>query len=323
MRLHLKKKETNRKIKLCKTHELWNTEQEFSPSDNVDGLALGNLGSVLAASSANEITIFKTISGMSIGSNKLGGRIVAMAFDKSENKIAIANTNGISILHFGGISEGIREQKGVDFVVSAAAISPDRMLLATGSDNGRITLRNENDLFLGEVIGSEELWKCDGKVASLSLSQDGKYLAAASDDETAFLFNLEKKDRCVMAYHFGNENTVVTGFNGKRLTTMIDDRTVILWEAETGHELSCISLVHDYDVKHLAFSSKGMNLAVGGGSKVQLTNLETWHPVYTIKLDGKLNALAFNPDGNQLATASEDGTRIWDAKSGLYITVCV
>jgi len=94
------------------------------------------------------------------------------------------------------------------------------------------------------------------------------------------------------------------------------DRTVRLWEAETG---SCkCTLTVDSAVYSVAFSPDGSNIAAGHGKKIQIFDAQT-----QAKLGSPLNghsrsvtSVAWNNDGTKLASGSYDNTvRIWSVGS--------
>jgi len=119
--------------------------------------------------------------------------------------------------------------------------------------------------------------------------------------------------------HQGSVNAIVFSSDGRYLATTSADRTVGVWETESGYQLIC--LPHkDVDYKdgdylrNIAFSPDGRYLATA--SENGSTGM--WE-IISGRLTHKrrVSTVAFSSDGSYLATGSEDGTAgIWEVKGG-------
>jgi S1-C subfamily serine protease len=108
--------------------------------------------------------------------------------------------------------------------------------------------------------------------------------------------------------------------DGKRLASAGFDKTVNLWNTDTGREHQ--TLVHDSRVSSLAFSPDGKRLASGGHAAiVQIWDVETGQLILNLKGHSNwIGSVKFSPNGKRLASASGDKTvKIWDPASGELI----
>lgn len=103
--------------------------------------------------------------------------------------------------------------------------------------------------------------------------------------------------------------------DGKFAASGGEDRTIRLWEPESGHEVASLGGEADV-VRCLAFSPDGKILAAGGHDRtIRIWDFEARRQIRILR--GHVNyvqALAFAPDGKLLASGSRDNTiRIWDS----------
>ena len=106
--------------------------------------------------------------------------------------------------------------------------------------------------------------------------------------------------------------------DGQTLATASDDRTVRLWDADTG-KLRRTLKGHTGPVNSVAFSSDSGTVATASDDRtVRLWDARTGKPGKTLTgHKGQVNAVAFSPNGNTLASGSWDRTAIlWDATTG-------
>ena len=109
--------------------------------------------------------------------------------------------------------------------------------------------------------------------------------------------------------------------DGTRLASASKDRSVRLWDVESGAQLARLD-GHAGAVNDVAFSPDGALLA----SASEDGSVRLWEAQSGAQLarqaghEGRVNAVASSPDGTRLASASDDrSVRLWDAQSGAQL----
>ncbi|KIJ92060.1 hypothetical protein K443DRAFT_651969, partial [Laccaria amethystina LaAM-08-1] len=108
--------------------------------------------------------------------------------------------------------------------------------------------------------------------------------------------------------------------DGKRIAAGLADKSVRIWDAETGRPVGKRLRGHDDWVRSVAFSPDGKRTVSGSKDKtIRIWNAETGSPVGE-PLGGHKKpvlSVAFSPDSTHIVSSSEDNTiRIWNAESG-------
>ncbi|OWM65753.1 hypothetical protein CDL15_Pgr015177 [Punica granatum] len=187
------------------------------------------------------------------------------------------------------------EIQGLKDSVSSLAFSNDRQLLASGSFDGFIQIRNVS---LGNVKGTLE--GSYGGIEWVKWHPRGPLVLAGSEDATVWMWNAD------------NKSAYFNIFSGKTICTGCDDAAIRIWNPKTGEiihvvrGLTCLTISSD------------SNLAITGAkdSSVHIVNIAS----------GKVaNSLAAHSDSIEcvgiaprfLATGCVDGkVRVWDSLSG-------
>ena len=101
-----------------------------------------------------------------------------------------------------------------------------------------------------------------------------------------------------------------------------EDKTVRIWDAETGVALFDPLEGHTYGVASVAFSPDGRRIVSGGDETVRVWDAETGAALFD-PLKGHtayVTSVAFSPDSRHIVSGSGDKTvRVWDAETGAAV----
>ena len=97
--------------------------------------------------------------------------------------------------------------------------------------------------------------------------------------------------------------------NGKQVVSGSFDKSVKLWNVETGTELSTMS-GHSHNVSCLAFKPDDPNILVSGSwdKTLKIWDLSTAACLSTVNVDSEVKSVAFSPCGKTIAAGC------WNAK---------
>jgi WD40 repeat protein len=111
--------------------------------------------------------------------------------------------------------------------------------------------------------------------------------------------------------------------NGYHIVTGSDDKTIRIWDAETGAAVGEPLKGHTLGVWSVAYSPDGRHIISGSDdSTIRIWDAETGAAVGK-PLEGHTNgvlSVAYSPDGRHIISGSDDSTiRIWDAETGAVV----
>ena len=150
----------------------------------------------------------------------------------------------------------------------------------------------------------------DASVNNVVFSSDGKYVATASVDKTARLWDASTGKQIFVLNHDQWVNNVVFSPDGKYLATASVDKTARLWDASTGKQIFVLN--HNASVNNVVFSPDGKYLATASGDNTaRLWDTSTGNRILVLNHDQWVNNVVFSPDGKYVATASDKTARLW------------
>ncbi|MCI0331620.1 MAG: protein kinase [Planctomycetes bacterium] len=203
--------------------------------------------------------------------------------------------------------------------VASAAVSPDGMLVATGSW--------DHSAKIWDAATGRALRKLDrahtGYINSVEFSPDGSKLLTASDDGAARLWDVATGKPAGDAFEGHKARLLGATFSpdATRILTVSGDKTGRIWDRASGK--SQVELKgHQWAVLCGQFSADGERVITGSQDKSAIIwDAKTGEP--KIKLEGHtaaITSVVISPDGTRALTGSQDNTaKLWDATTGKEI----
>ncbi|WP_414585289.1 NB-ARC domain-containing protein [Scytonema sp. PCC 10023] len=263
----------------------------------------------------------------SVFTQTLGG-ILSAAFSPDGKLLATGIDSEICLWQVAD-SRQLISYKGHTAWVVSVAFSPDGHILASGSNDQTVRLWNVHTGQCLKTLRGHTSW-----VQSVAFSLDGKHLATGSNDHTVKLWDIHT-GQCwkTLQGHTARVMWVSFSCDGQTLVSSGEDQTVRVWNIRDGKCLRTLE-IHINWMLSVALSPDGQTLATGSdGNTVKLWNLQTGECVRILpNYSSFVWAVAFaspigdaartqrctnSPDGQLLATASEDKTvKLWNISTG-------
>jgi WD40 repeat protein len=202
-----------------------------------------------------------------------------------------------------------------DEAVYDLAVTPagDRVAIARGSGAVEMWTTTGSAPETSLSMGTSGAW-------AVALSPDGRFVAAGGADGLVVVWELATGNE-IAAFEEHSDSIVALdyGADATQLVSASDDGTAIVWDLD--REESDATMQLDTRPTAVAWNSSGTLIAVGGeDGSVQFRDPTTGERLH--ESDGnehalRVNDVAFDADGGQLVSASDDRSLIvWDAETG-------
>lgn len=154
----------------------------------------------------------------------------------------------------------------------------------------------------------------NGWVRSAAFNDNGAQIVSASDDHTIRVWNAHTGQIVRTLQHNAPIILSVT-FNstGNHIISVSYDKTIRIWDAHSGQLLR--TLQHNGPISPEVFNNdRSQIISIRNDNTLSLRNTHTGEELHILHgHTHAVNSAAFSPTGNQIVSASDDGTvRIWE-----------
>ncbi|KAG2343251.1 WD40 repeat-like protein [Suillus weaverae] len=206
--------------------------------------------------------------------------------------------------------------------VWSMALSPNGKIVASGSNNGKVSLWNvKTRKVIAKWTGHAHV------VGALSWSADGNQVLSGSWDGTARVWDVHVKNgKTVLTIRTGHKwvNAVIFSPDATNIATggdkgNINICAVKIWSAKTGKLFN--TLQHDDQVHSLAWTLDGKKLLSGSCGSIRIFDTATWQEIAILKGHKHfVHAISLSQDERLLASASLDKTALlWNLDTNLQV----
>ncbi len=243
----------------------------------------------------------------------------ALTFSPDGEIVVSGGSSNDPTLKFWSVATGkeIEKIRAQRTAVMKVAISPDgKTLVTTGEDAGI----NIWDWQTGEFLFT--FFEHSGNILSLVISPDSRVMVTGGLDGLR-LWSLTPERPIVILDGIGNPTYALAMHpNGYIVASGHQKGVVRFWNLRTTQELSEF-ILHDDLISGLAFTPDGTKLITSSyDGTIKVWDLVNQQLLFTLR--GHRNIIrdiALNPDGKVLASAGNDGVRLWNVETGEFLGV--
>ncbi|MFI2476910.1 TIR domain-containing protein [Nocardia xishanensis] len=285
-------------------------------------------GQQVVTGGEGSIRLWRTDTGQSIGDAITGheGPVRAVAFSQDGQRIAAGGNDGTVRLW----DPTTRRTIGAPLTGHRNAVKT----VTFSSDGHRIMTSDSDDIRLWDAATGEPIGEpmTTGPVQAIAMSPDGTRIVAGGDG-VQFLDG-GTNQRLSWSPPTGTSDTVhrlAFSPDGKRIVSGSHDKTLQLWNADTGEPIGQPIAGHEDAVWSVAFSPDGRYIVSGSGSSYYSdTTVRLWDAATGQAIGqpmtghrGTVQNLAFSPDGRHIVSDGGERTvRLWPAPAAWKDELC-
>jgi WD40 repeat protein/energy-coupling factor transporter ATP-binding protein EcfA2 len=314
-----------------KTIKLWNKEgkviqQLNGHSGHVTAVAISANGQYILSGSQDKTIRLWTKNGKLLQEMKgHNDTVKSVAFSSDGQYIVSGSTDKTVRLWNKQGSPISKPFQAHELGVMSVAVSPDGQYIVSGSEDKTVRLWNKQGNPVGLPFKGHER-----TVTSVAFSPDGQYIVSGSEDGTVRLWDKDGNPiGNPLKGHYGFIKIVTFSADGQSVISGSEDKTIRFWDKE-GHNIGLPFKGHTHYVLSVAFSPDGQQIVSAGRDDILRLWTKDGKPIWKRKGHEEFKfldridrlkfftSIAFSPDGQYIASVSNDGMLwLWDKKGDL------